>query len=401
VNIDVARYTGAPFTASPFDDMATASITPLAQVSFTYGVLFQHGAVTLVSTGSTNTTGGVLNLITGTGAAGGASFLSRSKARHVMGQGAIARFTAPMTAGVANSTQIAGVGDTINGYFIGFNGASFGVLHRNNSVDTWVAQASWNGDKCDGNGNSFFNWDKTLGVPVQICYAYANYGNVTFWVQDPRTSAWILFHTLKYANTSAVVELSQPCLGLYANVVNTGNTSSLTLTLGAAAIFACGAATFTDTSVWATDFSKSAVTAETNIISLRNATTFNGATNRGIIRIRSLSLATTSNAGIATLRMRTAATIGGSPSFAPAYGSTADNGVTITSGYSIASVDTTGTTATGGIYNYCMAVGSSGNETQLIHALDRYTNPGDTLTLSVFSTASTNVTVGVVWTEDI
>jgi len=47
-----------------------------------------------------------------------------------------------------------GAGDDVDGLFFGFNGTSFGIMTRNDSVDTWVAQADWNGDKMDGTGGA-------------------------------------------------------------------------------------------------------------------------------------------------------------------------------------------------------------------------------------------------------
>ena len=70
------------------------------------------------------------NLSTGAGANQTSAILSREFVKYNPGQGALCRFTAVYTTGVANSTQYVGLGDTDDGYFFGYNGATFGILRR-------------------------------------------------------------------------------------------------------------------------------------------------------------------------------------------------------------------------------------------------------------------------------
>jgi hypothetical protein len=95
---------------------------------------------------------GRLRLQSNTNAAGNASYSSRRAAKYRPGQGITARFTAAFTTGVANSTQIVGVGNATNGYFFGYNGTAFGICHRNGGADTWIAQANFNGDNQTARG---------------------------------------------------------------------------------------------------------------------------------------------------------------------------------------------------------------------------------------------------------
>lgn len=386
---------------SPFNDLISVTLTPLVQVDFVYGINSQQGAAAIVTTGVGDTSNGRLRLQTGTGAAGSAIYTSRRTAQYRPGQGLVYRGTAPFTAGVANSFQLAGPGSATDGYFFGFNGTEFGIAHRNNSATpTWVAQTAWNGDRCDGAGSSAFNWDKTKGVPLEIKYPYLGYGNVTFWVQNPLTSRWILCHTIRYANSSTATQVGNPDLSIRYEATNTGNTTNLIVYAGSAAIFLCGEYTLAGKPKWAADSNKSAITTETVMLSIRCATTYNGVTNRGLVRISSVSFSSTANNGVAILRFKVGATVGGSPSFAAINGTTADNGVTITNGNSLASVDTAGTTVTGGTYSFNMTIGSPGNDVIDVRDFDIFASPGETLTISGFSTASTTMGVGVNWTED-
>jgi hypothetical protein len=153
---------------------------------------------------------------------------------------------------------------------------------------------------------------------------------------------------------------------------------------------------------WSRDNYKAGVTAETNILSLRNCSTYNGTTNRGMIRLNSLSVGANAAAGsVVVLRFRIGATVGGVPAFSPLNGATADNGVTITSGNSIASADTTGTTSSGGTLLYAMTIAAPGNSVIDVTPFDLFVAAGETMTIGGFSTANATIAVAANWTEDI
>jgi hypothetical protein len=293
------------------------------------------------------------------------------------------------------------MGNTQVGYFFGYNGTAFGISIRNGGSDTWTAQTAWNGDKCDGTGDSGFNWNKTLGNVMMIRYPFLGYGAITFWVQNPITGAWILCHTIHYPNSSASVQVSNSSFPFYANVTNAGSTTNLLMYVGSVGAFISGVREFLGP-VYSTDNTKTGVTAETNIVSIRNCTTYNGVTNAGIIRLRSISISYNNAVnGFAVLRVRKGATLGGSPSYTPVNGSTADNGVTLTSANSVASVDTAATTSTGGFYQFNLNVGNTGNAVLDVTPYLLYINPGEIMTFGGFATVSGGIQVAANWNEDV
>lgn len=385
---------------SPFGDLIAVSLTPVVQLDFTYGINTQTGTSSIVSTGVVDTTASLLRLQSGTNSAGAATFRSQRTARYRPGQGMVARFTPIFASSAASSTQVMGVGGTDTGYFFGYNGTTFGISRRKGGTDNWIAQTDWNGDKCLGTGPSGFNWNKTLGNVCQIKYPYLGFGAITFWVQNPTDGTWILCHTIQYPNSSADVQISNPSMPFYANITNSGNTSNLIAYCGSVGVFLCGEREFLGPQ-WCIDNTKT-VTTELNVFSLRNATTYNGVTNTGAIRLRSISIsyaAAGNNTGI--LRLKKGVTLGGTPAYTPISGSTADNGVTITSGNSIASFDIAGTTITSGTYIYSMTVGSVNSETQDVSPFNLIIAPGETLTFSAQTSGSGSFLVSANWNEDI
>jgi len=393
----------APAFLGPFGDLIAQPMTPLIQMDFVYGINTQTGTTTLVSTGTADTNLSRLRLQTSTSTTGSAIFQSRKPAKYRAGQGVVARFTAAFTTGVENSTQIIGAGTDTDGYFFGYNGSTFGILHRLWGVDNWIPQSQWNGDLCDGMCPSQFSWDETKGNVCMIKYPYLGYGDITFWVLDAISAGWVLCHTIRYPNTTTTVQIGNPNLSFYAQVINAGNSTNLTLYSASVGVFLVGERSYVGNPKWAADNNKGAITAETNLLSIRNATTYNGVTNRSLIRINSISFANGSGTQtvIGVLRVRIGATVGGSPSFATVNGTTANAGVTITSGNSIASIDTAGTTATGGTYLFNCSVSATGTNVLDVSPLNLYIAPGETMTFSGFASASSTQGVSVNWTEDI
>ncbi len=113
-----------------FGEMPVAEPTPLVQVHFAYNINTAQ-LIPFPGNGGTLTNGNDhANMATGTNSNGFASLLTREVLRYNPGQGALARFTSLFTTGVANSEQVIGCGNGLNGFFFGFNNADFGVLRR-------------------------------------------------------------------------------------------------------------------------------------------------------------------------------------------------------------------------------------------------------------------------------
>lgn len=384
---------------STFGDLIAVNHTPVIQVDFVYGINNQTGTTSITTTGVADTNASRLRLQSGVGAAGAATYSTQRIARYRAGQGMMARFTAVWTNSAADSKQVVGVGNTQVGYFFGFNGTTFGLSRRDGGTDNWVAQTDWNGDKCNGTGQSGFNWNKTFGNVMMIRYPFLGYGAITYWVQNPATGAWILCHTIQYPNSTASVEVSNPSFPFYANVTNAGSTTNLLMYVGSVGVFISGVREFLGPQ-WASDSLKNSITTETNLLNLRNCTTYNTVTNSGLIRLRSISAATDNGNGLATIRLKKAVTLGGSPSFAPISGSTADQGVTITSGNSIASVDVAATGTTGTLlFNVCLARNS--NFYYDFTPFNIFLAPSETLTITAFSAAAASIQVAINWNEDV
>ncbi len=386
-----------------FNDLVVTLLEPVVQMDFVYGINTQTGVSSVSGTGAAvDTDAQRLRVQSGTSSTGSAAFYTRAIAKYRAGQSMVARFTPIFATGTANNLQIQGVGNVNDGYFFGYSGTAFGILHRIRGSDAgFVAQTSWNGDKCNGSGLSGFTWDTTKGVPVQIHYPYLGYGDIDFWVQNPTNGAWILCHTVRYANSVATTEAGNPNFFFYSQMLNSGNTTNLTMYTGSVGVFINGPRSFTNSPRWAMDSYKTAVTTEVCLLNLKNCTTYNGVTNRAPIHLNSVSASNSANT-TAFLRFKLGVTIGGAPSYTTINGTTADGGATITSGNSITSYDVAGTTVTGGTYVFNISLAPGGGSTVVdLSPFDIYIAPGEIMTISGFAIANTNIGVSVNWSEDI
>ena len=392
---------------SAFGTLETAELTPLVQLDWIYGINTQTGSTTgttgTVATATTSS--GRLALTCGTDNNGQAVFTSRRTAKYRPGQGITARFTTIFTNNLSGNTQIAGIGNAVDGYFVGYNGTSFGFLLRTNSVDTWIPQISWNQDGCDCHDK--FKIDTTKGNVWQIKYPYLGYGDIKFYVQNPATSRWILCHIIKYANAYTALQVTNPNLNFYAQNINSGNTTSTIMYVGSVGVFLSGTRSFIGSPKWAIDSIKTNIsTTETNVITLKNCTTYNGVTNRSLIRLHSLSVSNQTNNNLCRIRFRINATVtdpggGSAVAFTTINGTTANAGVTITAGNSGTSYDVNGTTTSAGTYIYNVNCGPNSNTIIDLTPFDIFVAPTELLTISAVNTVSSDVAISINWTEDI
>lgn len=123
------QVTPPPEGKTAFGEALVASLDPVVQLSFPYNV--NTLLVTAHNDGGTSTiSNSMLVLSTGAAANQYSKIYSVRRVKYRAGTGVRARFTALFTTGVANSTQIIGIGSDTECFAFGYNGTSFGVLRR-------------------------------------------------------------------------------------------------------------------------------------------------------------------------------------------------------------------------------------------------------------------------------
>ena len=491
---------------NPFGSVHTESLTPIFQVDAVYGANastmnpttglgYDPGPAIGSNTGSNTATNSMFTSATGTTAYSFAANQTVARLRYRAGQGIVGRFTALWSAPAAASIVVAGFGSGESGYYFGYNGTSFGVLHStggvreiqtftvsgatttggtvtfrlngldtqvtlatvatttltaNNiaaqtfpgwnveargatvifladavgnkagtfsitlntavgtagsfaetlagvaSTDTWIAQSSWNGDKCDGTGASSFVLDKTKGNVFQIGVAWLGFGPVTFSIMQPsvagNNASWAVVHTINNPNTRTTPHTSQPSYPFTMAAYSAGSTTNVSLSVGSIAGFIEGVKRLTGPRL--TYFNAAGVTSSTSvyvpIFTFRNDFVYATRANQGIINILSLGGATKSTNGITSFYIIKNATLTGPVSFAQ-WSTT-----------SMAYVDSGATAATFSNNNQVIWVGSVSQDGQFTFSFtdDILLQPGETATLAVRSVTATAVCLGQINTRE-
>ncbi|QZY57587.1 hypothetical protein K7H06_19015 [Crassaminicella profunda] len=310
--------------------------------------------------------------------------------RYQSGLGAQARFTAIFTTGVANSTQLIGIGDTTDGFFFGYNGTTFGILRLQNGTPNWTDQSNWNGDKVDSTGDSGVTLDTTKGNVYTIQYQWLGFGVITFWIANPTTGDFILVHTIRYPNNNTTPSIYNPTLPLMAKVEKTSGSSNIILQTSSGIGLVEGpidySAIVTRNSV--SNSVESINDTETNIITIKNNNNFQEKTNRVRIRLDYLSVSTDGSKPV-TIKMIKNATVSG-------------DYTDINENTSVVSYNKIGTlTATTGTNLLVFKLGKAESNQLFVGSLDIQLEPGSTFTVSAVSSSGSGsqVDVGLSWIE--
>lgn len=127
----------------------------------------------------------------------------------------------------ANVTKRIGYFDTRNGLFLEQTGTDLAFVIRSYATgtaqDTRITQANWSLDKCNGTGDSGFNFDPTKTELLYIDFQWLGVGKVRFgFVHNGKI---VIAHEQLHSNNLNVVYMSNPNLPIRAEVANTGTTS--------------------------------------------------------------------------------------------------------------------------------------------------------------------------------
>jgi hypothetical protein len=375
---------------SAFGELEVVQPTPVIQADFTYNVNADMVDSTVTGSGTVTQADAMAVLQTTAAASSSAKIETKRFLKYRPGQGCHVRGTALFTTGVANSEQLFGCGDDIDGFFFGYDGTSYGVLHRNNSVDTWIPQASWNGDTMDGTGPTGQNVDPTKGNVYEISFQWLGFGLVRFAIEDSNTGEFVTVHELRYANANTVPSLLNPSFPILWSAKNTTNTTNITVKGASCCAEIEGKIEYLGPTNAIGNSKTSVTTTFTNIITIRNKSTYQTLTNRTPINILKYSISVDGTKP-AEFQLVKNTTLGGTPSYTD-----------ISANTSVIEYDTAGTTLTGGQSIDFGTLGATGSASEgNTQTTDIILLPSETLTLAVRATQSTtDATAAIRWVED-
>lgn len=191
--------------------------------------------VTKSNGGDATHAAGQASFSTGTATNGGIKAVSNLSSAYRPQAESYAAFTAIFTAGVADAYQRIGIYDSSNGFFLGFEGTSFGVTLRKGGVDTTTARASFNIDTLTGAAGSKFTragvaeaLDPTKDNLYRIRYGWLGAAPIVFEVFSP-DGEWIAFHVIKHPNTVDATSVDNPNLPITLDAQKTAGSTNVVM----------------------------------------------------------------------------------------------------------------------------------------------------------------------------
>lgn len=371
---------------SAFGEQQVIQPTAKALIHFPYNL--NTDIVTTSTTGSGAVTHSGQFAVVASGAATSSSgkLNSNRTLEYNPGIGGLARFTTIFDEGVVGNTQISGIGTTTDGFFFGYNGTSFGILHRVNSVDTWIPQEAWNGNKMLGNERLIQTLNAQKGNVYQIQYQWLGFGAVRFSIENSVSGHLEIVHTIRYANENVTTSINNPTLPFCSESKNTTNATDIQMKIPSIGLFIEGQETSAGETRNAINNTKS-VTTLANVLTIRNKSTYQSITNQVIIQPDFLTAAADGTKNV-TLKIIANAALGGTPSYTD-----------IGTNTSVVDYDTAGTTITGGKLLAVFQLSKTGSISQNFREFDFTMQPGTTMTFAAESAGSNEVSVAIAWAE--
>lgn len=376
---------------SAFGDLRTTEITPKVHLTFPYNINSDI-VDTVTANGGTVTAADSMAVVQTSAATNGeAEFSSRRVLTYRSGLGGLARFTALFTDGVASSTQYIGLGDATDGFFFGYDGTTFGILRRQNGVEFWTPQTSWNVDVMDGNDGADNPSDMLLDTSnlnvFQIHFQWLGAGQIEFGVEDENTGLFVPVHRIKYANNFTVPSIYNANLPLHAHVVNEGNASNITIKT--ASMFAGVEGKSIPLGPSNNYVESKAISTEEHLYHIRNKSTIGAINNRVRMILKQISAGNDANA-LSTVRVYSNATLANGPAVW-----TDINGTD-----SVAEVDTVQTYSSGGRLLFQGVVGKDTGQIFDLSDLDIQIVPNEIITITCESANAGVQSAALTWQED-
>ena len=226
--------------------LKTVSSTPLGadlvafafnQLEINFSVAFSSAWITnsIVTTGTHTQANGQATYGTGTGAAGEGKGVSVQALEYRPGHTWYSLFTAVFGTPAASSYQRIGPYNTTDGFWIGYEGTTFGLTCFLAGAATQTAKASWNGDPLDGSAGSNFTsngspvaWNPQKGNIYRFQGSWFGFAPVELDILSP-DGTWVTAHTFRNPNTLTSPYAATTNWNMTIDVANTGNTSNISM----------------------------------------------------------------------------------------------------------------------------------------------------------------------------
>lgn len=363
-----------------FGDAITAERNPSILVQFQYNIADRDVTTTVANGGTVTQTDAMAVMSTSVTSNGSAIMESTKRVRYLPGCEMYAYFTVLWeNGGVANATQYAGLFNTTDGYFVGFNGTDFGVGYRRNSTDTFVTQGNFNGNKLEG-------FDFTKINIFRISLGWLGTAPITFEYCTP-DGQWGIMHTFELPNTLTQPHSFNPVLPICFEATKTSGSDDIVMKTASWNAGVAGMESHVSDRYFTGLIGPIAVTSEQVLINFQNMANFQGKTNQVTAEGVRIGISTDGNKN-ALLKIYKNLPI------------TSPTWTDVDSTNSIMQTDTVGTVTPSDanlLWDYPLAKTDSVIDD--ISGLDFTIGPGETVTITGQSASTNDITFTARWRE--
>ncbi|KAG5186452.1 hypothetical protein JKP88DRAFT_241061 [Tribonema minus] len=281
-----------------FQRSQNVNSSPWIQVSFTYGVNADDCVTSVLGSGTVTSSSG--KAVVSSGAAINTAATLSTDRLCICGPGntVFVVVSAAFGTPVIGNTQLCGAGNAVNGLLWGYDGVTFGIATRSNSVTSHIPQTAFNIDKLDGTGPSGVSLNPLFGNTYAVQYDALGFGQATFMIMAPQNLSnqgfsaddFIAVHRVWFGNTSTSLAILNPQFPCSAISTNTTSTSARAISVAAFCVFIESG--IRNALMYSIDGYRS-ITSTTlvPILTLYNKPTFNGLTNTSTVLIREINIA--------------------------------------------------------------------------------------------------------------
>ena len=346
-------------------------------VQFVYNIATDDVTTATSGTGGASVASATATLTTGA-STGAASLTSVDTVRYQPGFDGYCYFTAAFSGSDAGSVARIGLFDADDGMFIEHSGGVAYAVRRAGAADVKIELTPLPFKAAD------LDWTK-INI-FRIGYGWLGVAPISFEVYSGLVDGWVVLHTFEVLNKQTTPSINQPALPITASVSRASGSGAVTLKTCSWSAGRVGrAGVLSSDRSFGEANSKAGVTTEVAILSVKNATTFQGKTNRVVIEVDLLSLST-DGAKNATFYVKKGVTLGGSPNF-----------VDVDAVNAVASVDKSGTTVTGGTLVLPIQLAKVESKFLQVQDLRLRIRPGETLTISGTSANANDLAAAIRW----
>jgi len=203
------------------------------QLSLSFFALTPAAQLTITGTGSTSQSGGEGVFSSGVGVTNTLKAVSPSTLIYAPGFELYSSFSARFTVGTVTSVQRLGPYNATDGFSFGYNNTAFGLWSRFNTVDTIVAQASWNLDPCLAAATSKFTrngvpeaLDPTKTNIFRVRYGWHGAAAVFYEILAP-DGDYVQVHVLRIANSLTTPSMISPNVPITLDIIKTAGATDI------------------------------------------------------------------------------------------------------------------------------------------------------------------------------